>query len=150
MNIDVQKQIENFEMRVAFLKEWISSIQSLERSLTFEERDFIYLKSLEIESKEALIAMRKKDLERVAQEKEKEVNEVKANYAMLVNKIKEAVDEIKEPQAKALIQGIITRSANPELPIEEMVKDYKIMKSIMAIIPKEKPVETTELKVSEK
>lgn len=145
-NIEVEKQIESFQKRVDFLKEWRDSLTEP----TFENRDKVYRLETEIESKEALIAMRKKDLERVAQEKEKEVNEVKANYAMLVNKIKEAVNEIKEEQAKALINGIITRSTNPELSIEEMVKDYKIMKSIVAIIPKEKPVETTELKVSEK
>lgn len=147
-NIEVEKQIESFEKRVVFLKAWVENLKSQE-SISFQDEDKIYHLETEIESKEALIVMRKKDLERVAQEKEREINEVKANYAMLINKIKEAVDEVKEPQAKALIQGILTRSTNPNLSIDEMVKDYKIMKSIMAIIPKEKAVESNTMKVAE-
>lgn len=150
-NIEVKKQIENFEARVEFLKKWRDSIANKQDGLTFEEEDKVYKLSIEIESKEALISMRKRDIERVEQEKQQEVNEVKANYAMLINSMS-GVD-ISEPQVKSLIDGIVKRSANPELSIEEMTRDYKIMRSILASIPNKKnadPKEEPGLKVLDK
>lgn len=154
-NIEVQKQIETFEKRVAFLKEWEAflnaKISDTALGTDFERlewKDRVYRLGSEIESKEALIAMRKKDLERVAKEKDREVNEVKANYAMFVNRLKEAEGELKEPQAKALIEGIIKRSTNPELPMQEMIMDYKIMKSILMSLPKKEAIPPAEVKLA--
>ena len=140
-NIEIEKQIELFKNRVAFLKEWRSSMTQRPETLTFEEHDKVYKLTLEIDSKEDLIKMRLLDIEQIKKQTEQSENEIKANYAMYVNKMKEAVGEIKEPQAIAIIKGIVERSLNPELPFEEMSKDYKLMKSILSIIPKkETPV----------
>jgi hypothetical protein len=145
-NINIEKQIETFKERVKLLKEWRDSLQS---EISFESKDKVYQLEREIESKIALIEMRVKDLARIEAEKQKESNEVKANYVIFVNKMKEARNDIKEAQALAIIDGIIKRSEDKELSLPEMTKDYKLMKSIMAIVPKEKKVETTEMKVAE-
>lgn len=142
-NIEIEKQVELFKKRVAFLKAWKTYLESIvsahvDTEKGYEIEDKIHKLTIEIESKENLIAMRLEDIKQINMHKEKSDNEVKANYAMFIEKMKTA-GEIKEPQARAIIDGIIKRSADSNLTMEEMTKDYKLMKSILSIIPKEQP-----------